>query len=117
MRILTIVHVIDISPELREAAEEAGFPIAQVRINTEASCRLRLEALVPDSVRVYSAVDTVVAEGKPATEILRLADERHADLIVMGVHGRGAADLLLFGSKTHEVVRAGAARSCGTSRT
>jgi nucleotide-binding universal stress UspA family protein len=105
--ILTIVHVIDISPELREAAEEAGFPIAQVRINTEASCRLRLEALVPDSVRGYSAVDTVVAEGKPATEILRLADERNADLIVMGVHGRGAADLLLFGSKTHEVIRAG----------
>jgi nucleotide-binding universal stress UspA family protein len=32
--------------------------------------------------------------------------EEEADLIVMGVHGRGALDLLLFGSNTHHVIRA-----------
>jgi nucleotide-binding universal stress UspA family protein len=28
-----------------------------------------------------------------------------ADLIVMGVHGRGALDLVVFGSTTHQVIR------------
>ena len=36
-----------------------------------------------------------------------VADE-HSDLIVMGVHGRGAVDVLLFGSTTHHVIRASA---------
>jgi nucleotide-binding universal stress UspA family protein len=43
--------------------------------------------------------------GKPYREILRVAAERKADLIVMGVLGRGAVDLALFGSTTQHVVR------------
>jgi hypothetical protein len=38
-----------------------------------------------------------VNEGKPAREIERVAAEERADLIVMGVHGRGAVDLMVFG--------------------
>jgi nucleotide-binding universal stress UspA family protein len=37
--------------------------------------------------------------------LLRLAEEKDADLIVMGVHGRGAIDRALFGSTTHKIVR------------
>ena len=32
--------------------------------------------------------------------------ERQADLIVMGVHGRGVVDLMVFGSTTAHVLRA-----------
>jgi nucleotide-binding universal stress UspA family protein len=46
------------------------------------------------------------SEGRAYREILRTATEEEADLIVMGGHGRGALDLLLFGSTTHHVVRA-----------
>ena len=42
--------------------------------------------------------------GKSYVEILRLAAEEHADLIIMGVHGRSALDRL-FGSTTNQVVR------------
>jgi hypothetical protein len=34
-----------------------------------------------------------IVHGKPYTEILRLAEQESVDLIVMGVHGRGAVDL------------------------
>jgi nucleotide-binding universal stress UspA family protein len=34
-----------------------------------------------------------------------VAAERRADLIVMGVQGRGAVDLMLFGSTTQRVIR------------
>ena len=46
-----------------------------------------------------------MTHGKPWREVLRIATELQSDLIVMGVQGRGAADLLLFGSTTQHVVR------------
>ena len=43
---------------------------------------------------------------KPGTlEILRIAGEVQADLIIIGLHGRSAAGLMLFGSTTNQVVR------------
>ena len=44
-------------------------------------------------------------EGKPYREILRAAGDGQSDLIVMGVSGRGALDLMVFGSATQHVVR------------
>ena len=38
--------------------------------------------------------------------VLQRSAEEQADLIVIGVHGRSAIDLLVFGSTTHHVVRA-----------
>jgi universal stress protein A len=46
-----------------------------------------------------------VTVGKPAPEILREANEQHADLIVMGAHGRGGVGKMVFGSTTERVLR------------
>jgi nucleotide-binding universal stress UspA family protein len=62
--------------------------------------------LVPEAVRTYCTVETEVVEGRPALKIMDVAAERSIDVIVMGVQGRGAVDLLVFGSNTHRVVRA-----------
>jgi nucleotide-binding universal stress UspA family protein len=43
--------------------------------------------------------------GEPVTEILRVADEVRADLIVMGTHGRTGLERLLMGSVAEQVVR------------
>lgn len=52
------------------------------------------------------AVETVRLEGDPAIDIVRLAAERHADLIVMGTHGRRGIRRLIAGSVAEHVVRA-----------
>jgi nucleotide-binding universal stress UspA family protein len=44
-------------------------------------------------------------EGDPHEAILQTADAIHADLIVMGTHGRGGVNRLLIGSVTEEVLR------------
>jgi nucleotide-binding universal stress UspA family protein len=49
-------------------------------------------------------VDDWMSLGRPAEEILRMAAEERADMIVLG-QGRGALDRLLFGSNAHRVVR------------
>lgn len=46
-----------------------------------------------------------VAAGKPAAEILRIAREHGADLIVMGSHGSTGFRKLFFGSTTERVLR------------
>jgi nucleotide-binding universal stress UspA family protein len=46
-----------------------------------------------------------VTEGDPDSETLRLADEVHADLIVMGTTGRSGLGRLLLGSVAEEVMR------------
>jgi nucleotide-binding universal stress UspA family protein len=52
-----------------------------------------------------SNVTTHVVVGRPDTEIVRFAQERGADLIVMGTHGYGGVKRLLLGSVADHVVR------------
>ena len=106
---LTVLHVIELLPELLPGTNEAvqAWPrhVTEYIAEVEQDRRERLKAAVPESVRAYCAVETVLATGKPYREILRVAAERRSDLIVIGIHGRGAADLLFFGSTVQHVVR------------
>jgi nucleotide-binding universal stress UspA family protein len=67
----------------------------------EATAQLR--DLVPDTF--HDAWDVEVASGDPADTIIRIAAERHADLIVMGTHGRTGLRHALLGSVAEKVVR------------
>ena len=60
---------------------------------------------VPAEASSYCRVETVMVHGSPWRVILREAGERNSEVIVMGVQGRGAADLMFFGSTTQHVVR------------
>src|SRR5919198_2663943 len=44
-------------------------------------------------------------QGDAVTEILRIAQEAHVDLIVLGTHGRTGLGRLLMGSVAEQVVR------------
>jgi nucleotide-binding universal stress UspA family protein len=50
-------------------------------------------------------IETKLAEGEPATEILRAAREIQPDLIVMGTHGRRGLARFLMGSVAEAVLR------------
>jgi nucleotide-binding universal stress UspA family protein len=105
---LTLLHVVEFSPALSEAALIPARDLSRVREAAAADARRKLLALIPESARTYCTVETAVVEGRAYRDILRHATESQTDLIVMGVHGRGALDLLVFGSTTHHVIRASA---------
>ena len=60
---------------------------------------------MPDEARAWCEVKERVVAGKPYREILRIAAEEKADLIVMGAHARGALGRMVFGSTSSHVVR------------
>jgi nucleotide-binding universal stress UspA family protein len=100
---LTLLHVIEVPHGLRESPWSFDVDAARTRLEDDSA--RRLQALVPDAVRSFCTVETAIAEGRAAPEILRVARGGASDLIVMGVHGRGALDLMFFGSNTHAVIR------------
>jgi nucleotide-binding universal stress UspA family protein len=99
---LTILHVVDWPDDglLTQRFDEPEF-----RRRVEEEARSRLEALVTDDVRVWCKPSTQVAYGKPYREVLQTAEGEGTDLIVIGVRGRNALDLTVFGSTTNQIVR------------
>jgi nucleotide-binding universal stress UspA family protein len=102
---LTVAHVLtgDLVPDFRVGDDNVS--LAAFQREREEEARQLLKDAIPEKVAAYCSAESTIVRGKPWQEILRLASERAADLIVMGVQGRGAADLAVFGSTTQHVVR------------
>ena len=108
---MAAVHVIEWPwpepppPVFAELPPEQAAALAEYRRYLEAAAMTRLEGLVPPLVGTGLRTERRIRHGKPYVEILRVADEEHADVIVIGVHGRNVAGMALFGSTTNQVVR------------
>lgn len=98
---LTLLHVIEepgAGPE-RPLAADDPVRCALVEQARERLARLAIPA------RTFCRVTERVEAGRAWREILRVARETHADLIVVGAHGGGALGRLLLGSNANQVVR------------
>jgi len=108
---LTVLHVIEWPWPEPPAPAAAGLPpaqaeaLAEYRRYAEKSAMMRLEGLTPELAFGESAPVRLLRHGKAYVEILRLAAEESADLIIIGVHGRNLLDMTAFGSTTNQVVR------------
>ena len=108
---LTLLHVLEWPWHEPPPPAFDDLPIAQAdalrsyRQHLEATALTRLGTLVPEKLAGRITVAPRVSHGKPYVEILRVAAEDKADLIVLGVHGRRAIDILLLGSTTNQLVR------------
>lgn len=65
----------------------------------------RLEDLLASLRQACAATSGLVKLGSPAEEILAAAAEIHADLVVMGTHGRRGIAHAMIGSVAERVVR------------
>jgi nucleotide-binding universal stress UspA family protein len=73
---------------------------------TERELRRFIDATLAHTPGGARTIEVVVSVGKPAAEILRVARDKAADLIVMSAHGRSGASRRFFGSTTEAVLRA-----------
>ena len=102
---LTVLHVLPNGYESTDVVADGRMTLADFMRQREADLRERLSEAVPADVAAFCRVHTLMTRGKPWQEILREATERQSELIVMGVQGRAALDLMVFGSTTQHVVR------------
>lgn len=63
----------------------------------------KIANIIPENAKCK--IETAVRTGTAHKEILSVAGETDADLIILGVSGRGALGAALFGSTTYRVVR------------
>ena len=101
---LSLLHVIEVPPDLRTSAVVTEREVDELHAAFEADALERLRALIPADASDYCSVETATVSGAAGHAILAFAQQRHADLIVMGAQGHGAIERLVFGSKTRDVV-------------
>ncbi len=91
---LTLVHVLE----------------GAVRLHSEDRTAKAYQCLaksIPEQSMQGLGISTTVRPGKAYKEISQLASEKHADLVIMAVHGRNALNNTVFGSTTYRVVEFG----------
>jgi nucleotide-binding universal stress UspA family protein len=98
---LTVVHVCE-GPGMPPAGPIPYESLAPVA----ARAQERLEDLLGSLRRACAETTGLVKLGHPADEILAAAAETHADLVVMGTHGRRGLAHAVVGSVAERVVRA-----------
>ncbi len=92
---LTLLHVLEKAPSQGKTDEAIAETTEQ------------LDKLIPPTGRKTLKIKTAVRIGKPYQQIIQFAREAEIDLVCMGVRGRGALDVAVFGSTTYRVMQLG----------
>jgi nucleotide-binding universal stress UspA family protein len=90
---LTLLHVLE------------EFPTSWDLSAVTAEVVSRLEKPIPAEARDWCTLKSRLRVGRTYQEIVRFALETATDLVVLGVRGRNALDLAVFGSTTHRVIQ------------
>ena len=104
---LYLFHVFEPVNRLSFAAKTLVDKLDKELERMESMALAELESMVKDKVRKEQLKNfhSRVASGKAWEEILRMAANINADIIVMGTHGRDGLERALIGSQTEKVVR------------
>jgi nucleotide-binding universal stress UspA family protein len=102
---LILLHVVEGAIEQPHFGEIGHLSVREYYRYLEEDAMARLQAAVPEEARVWCKPEERVGTGKAYRTILKVAVEDGAELIVMGVHGKGVLHQRLFGSTTHHVIR------------
>lgn len=102
---LVLLHVVELLTDAPQFGEAAIVSLTEYQRHLEEDARARLRSVIPEEARVWCTPVERVMAGKAYRVILDVAEQEHAEVIVMGVHGKGALNRRLFGSTTHHVIR------------
>jgi nucleotide-binding universal stress UspA family protein len=100
------LHVVEpVVPAVGWAPVAEALPMTDVGEHLENSAARELPKVAAGAEFAGLEVEDVIARGEAASEIVRVAGERGADLIVISSHGRTGLGRILFGSTAESVVR------------
>jgi nucleotide-binding universal stress UspA family protein len=101
---LLMLHVVDVF--LHDPAYFAPYvPDRSTFVDFEKKAKMRLEGIVKESIPSGIETEVMVRAGRAFVEIVRVAKEKEADMIVIATHGRTGLSHAMFGSTAEKVVR------------
>ncbi len=100
------VYYLYVSPTM---TQYIGMHIPQVTVNDfaqelERNASKMMEDFA-DRHKDGQEAEGLVKSGYPVEEILKVADTKQADLIIIGTHGRKGIDKMVFGSVAEKVIK------------
>jgi nucleotide-binding universal stress UspA family protein len=98
-----VLHVLEDIPIL--AIHTLDLTLERVEKDMEENARRQLEKLVKSNLKTKAKVRTFIRKGVIHNEIIKFANEKKIDMIIMGTHGRTGIEHALLGSITEKVVR------------
>jgi universal stress protein A len=84
---------------------DPGAAASTVLLDAEQWVTDELERWAAEARKREITVRTAMRRGSAATEIVAAAAEEHADLVILGTHGRGGVSRALLGSVADRVIR------------
>lgn len=103
---MVCLHVVEpVVPAVGWTPVAEPLPVADVGEQLELAAARELPKVGACQECAGLEVEDVIARGEAAAEIVRVARERGADLIVISSHGRTGLGRILFGSTAESVVR------------
>ena len=100
------LHVVEpIVPAVGYSGLAEPMPIADMTEQLEDSAERELPQITDCDELHGLKVEEVIVHGDAAAEIVRVAEERDVDLIVISSHGRTGIGRIIFGSTAEAVVR------------
>jgi len=101
---LHLVHVIE--PPTQPDLNREDTPVSEeIQQDYRDLLTRKLKEMVPVEARYWCTPQTGLLEGQPYEKIVRYAESKDIDMIVLGVRGHGLVRTLFLGSTTDRVVR------------
>lgn len=102
---LYVMHVVSSLPVVSAPSGPTGFDVSlyeeELQEFAENSIREIIGKKIPKNIKTHS----IITSGHAVDEIIREADEKKIDLIVLATHGETGWRHLIFGSVAEKVVR------------
>jgi len=102
---LILVHVVKPIAVNPVHVDPTSFNLPMYEKEREASSNRAIEKVREKKLSPDVACKTMVVQGDPAYQIVELAAEENADLIVIATHGLTGWRKVIFGSVTEKVIR------------
>ena len=102
------VDVLFVNDPFLTAAAAAAYDSRGLASNAAAALKAFVRRTLASTPSRAGIATCITALGRPAREIVKVARQRRADLIVMGSHGLSGVRKLMLGSVTEEVLKTAA---------
>jgi nucleotide-binding universal stress UspA family protein len=101
---LHLAHVIE-PPVQPNLLIEETYVSGEIQEDYHNQLIQKLKDMIPGEAANWCTAQTSIMEGQPYEELVKYADTRDIDMIVLGVRGHGLVKTLFLGSTTDRVIR------------